>query len=105
VFVVVSSTVINRPAVPSDKLVDLADIAVMCDVVATTPPQWRQRRVLPEPDAYGKLLVVLDGKVVWTGSENEFTAKPLWWASTIVRWAKATGRPLASSVTTDPVVQ
>lgn|GEM_PF-1867246 len=88
----VSSTVINRPALTGDKLLNLVQIAELLDVVATTPPQWRQRRVLPDPDAYGRMLVVLDGNVVWTGDENEFTAKPLWWSSTIVRWAKQTGR-------------
>jgi hypothetical protein len=57
-----------------DQLVDLAGIADLLGVASVTPQQWRQRNQLPEPDV------------------PDFPDKPLWKASTIVAWARATNR-------------
>lgn len=58
----------------TDKLVDLAGIAVLLGVAAVTPQQWRQRGQLPDPDV------------------GSFPDKPLWERATIIAWAKDTGR-------------
>lgn len=58
----------NRP-------IDLAGIAELLGVAATTPQQWRQRGVLPEPD-----------------KDLSFKDKPIWWSHDIIDWAKETGR-------------
>lgn len=58
----------------SDRLVDLAGIAALLGVAPTTPQQWRQRELLPDPDEPG------------------FPDKPLWRTSTIITWAKETHR-------------
>ena len=57
----------------TERLVDLAGIAELLGVAAVTPQQWRQRKQLPDPDV-------------------DFPDKPLWKASTIVAWARSTGR-------------
>lgn len=62
-------------AIGSDKPIDLAGIARLLGVAATTPQQWRQRGVLPEPDP-----------------DLSFPDKPIWRTSAIVKWAKDTNR-------------
>lgn len=54
-------------------VVDLAGISGLLDVKLSTPNQWRQRRILPEPD--------------WPG-----LTRPLWRRKTILLWAWKTGR-------------
>lgn len=62
-------------SVGNDRPIDLAGIAELLGVASTTPQQWRQRGVLPEPDP-----------------GLSFPDKPLWWRSKIVAWAKETNR-------------
>ncbi len=57
-----------------DRLIDLAGIAELLGVARVTPQQWRQREQLPEPDV------------------PDFSDKPLWKTSTIIRWARETQR-------------
>jgi len=59
----------------SDKPIDMAGIAKLLGVAPTTPQQWRQRGVLPEPDP-----------------DLSFKDKPVWWRSKIIEWAKLTNR-------------
>lgn len=61
--------------VGSDKPIDMAGIAKLLGVAPTTPQQWRQRGVLPEPDP-----------------DLSFPDKPIWKTRTIVEWAKSTNR-------------
>ncbi len=62
-------------SVGRDKPIDMAGIARLLGVAATTPQQWRQRGVLPEPDP-----------------ELSFADKPIWKTSVIIEWAKRTNR-------------
>lgn len=57
-----------------DKLLDLPGIARLLGVAEVTPQQWRQRGQLPDPD------------------EPDFPDKPLWKTSTIISWARKSGR-------------
>lgn len=63
-------------------IVDLRGIAILLGKSKHTPNQWRQRGILPPPDF--NLL------------------RPVWKKSTIIRWAKDTGRwpPERTSPTT-----
>lgn len=63
------------------RVIDLAGIAELLGVSEVTPPQWRQRSrkgemlpPLPDPD--------------WP----EISDKPLWYETTIIDWARRTGR-------------
>lgn len=66
--------VVNRKEIRVDyNLIGLGEIAAMLQVKPKTPGIWRYRGVLPDPD-------------MMVGN------KPVWHRSTIVEWAKATGR-------------
>ena len=67
-----TSSYMNQYRQP-DTLVDLHAIALLLTVEAGTVRQWRQRNQLPEPD-------------------YQLRVGPVWWRSTIVAWAKQTGR-------------
>ncbi len=60
-----------RPNEPVE-LVGLSEIAERLNVQRGTVDQWRHRQVLPEPDF--------------------MAGGPVWWWSTILRWAEQTGR-------------
>ncbi len=61
-----------RPDEPVE-LVGLSEIAERLNVLRGTVDQWRHRNVLPAPD-------------------YDLQAGPIWWWSTIRRWAEQTGR-------------
>lgn len=56
--------------------IDLAGIAELLGVAATTPQQWRQRGVLPDPDP-----------------GLSFKGKPVWRVREIIQWAKESNPP------------
>ncbi len=55
------------------RLVGIGEIAELLNVKRGTVGQWRHRGVLPDPD---QMLLVT----------------PVWWETTIIKWAKETGR-------------
>lgn len=59
------------------ELVGLAEISDLLGVEHATTHRWRTRRLLPDPDG------VPGGSLSGT---------PIWRKSTIIKWAKATGR-------------
>lgn len=63
------------PSAGSNPPIDMAGIAKLLGVAATTPQQWRQRGVLPPEDP-----------------ELSFPDKPVWKRNAIIQWAKDTNR-------------
>ncbi len=57
----------------ADTIIDLHGIAALLDTPEATVRKWRTRGLLPEPD-------------------YALRVGPIWWRSTIVAWAKETGR-------------
>ena len=55
------------------RLVGIGEIAELLNVKRGTVGQWRHRGLLPPPDQMLKIT-------------------PVWWESTIIAWAKKTGR-------------
>ena len=55
------------------RLVGIGEIAELLNVKRGTVGQWRHRGLLPPPDQMLKVT-------------------PVWWESTIIAWAKETGR-------------
>ena len=55
-----------------DTLLDMQGVADLLGVKYVTVRKWRERDIMPDPD-YA-------------------LAAPVWWQSTIVAWAKQTGR-------------
>jgi predicted DNA-binding transcriptional regulator AlpA len=58
-------------------LVGVTEIAEMFGMNRVTISKWRQKGILPDPDA-------------------ELTKRPLWLRSTIEQWAAKTGRKLVA---------
>ncbi len=55
------------------RLLGIHEIASMFGVQRDTVDKWRSRKLLPEPD-------------------ETLHAGPVWWETTIIRWARSTGR-------------
>lgn len=60
------------------RLLGIHEIAAMFGVRRDTVDKWRTRNVLPEPD-------------------EDLHAGPVWWETTIIGWARATGREVGAS--------
>ncbi len=57
------------------RLLGISEVADMFGVRRDTVDKWRTRDVLPEPDA-------------------DLHAGPVWWETTLIRWARRTGREI-----------
>lgn len=55
------------------RLLGIYEIAVMFGVHRDTVDKWRSRDILPEPD-------------------EDLHGGPVWWETTLIRWARRTGR-------------
>lgn len=72
------------PLYENDFCVTLAQVAVLLDVEHSTTRVWRTRGVLPPSDA-------------------PEMPEPVWWVSTLMRWAAATGRKTELRALTEAV--
>ncbi len=60
------------------RLYGIHEVAELFGVERSTVDKWRSRGVLPDPD------------------EN-LHAGPVWWETTLIRWARQTGRTIGAS--------
>ncbi len=60
------------------RLLGIHEIAAMFGVQRDTVDKWRSRKLLPEPD-------------------EDLHGGPVWYETTIIRWARRTGRELGAS--------
>ena len=63
----------SRPQQHAGRLLGIHEIADAFGVERATVDQWRRRGVLPDPDV-------------------DLQGGPVWWESTLRRWARASGR-------------